>query len=227
MQMSTLSMSIPDIKPGVVFTIGDFEVTQTMVSAVIVIAALIIFAAVVRIFFIPRWQKTFDKKSGFRLFLEAMVGMFEGSADSTVGSYGKKFVGPWYFGAAALICLGTLIELFALRPPTSDLSFALAMGFSTFIIIHIYGFRKKKVKRLLHYLNPMSLISDVVLPFSLALRMFGSVFSGFLIMHLIYSLPFPIAYPALGNVMFTIFHALIQSYIFMFLSMSFIAEAIE
>ena len=87
--------------------------------------------------------------------------------------------------------------------------------------------RKKKFKRLLHYANPINLVTDGVVPFSLALRMFGSVFSGYLIMHLIYSLPFPIGYPIIGNVIFTMFHALMQSYVFIMLSMCFVSEAIE
>lgn len=90
-------------------------------------------------------------------------------------------------------------------------------------------FAKKKAKRLIHYCNPINVISDVVVPVSLALRMFGSVFSGYIIMHLIYGLPIfaRVALPAVGSVIFTLFHALIQSYIFMFLSMSFIGEAID
>lgn len=83
--------------------------------------------------------------------------------------------------------------------------------------------------KILRFANPINDLTDIVIPFSMALRMFGSVFSGYLIMHLIYSLPWfaKIALPALASVIFTIFHALIQSYIFMFLSMSFISEATE
>ena len=116
-----------------------------------------------------------------------------------------------------------------LLPPTSDLNAALALGLLSFILIAFLGFHKKKARRLKHYCNPINIVSDVVVPFSLALRLFGSVFSGYVIMHLLYSLPMfaQVGLPAVASVIFTVFHALIQSYIFMFLSMNFIGEAIE
>lgn len=224
-----IAASLPSLQPKqILFEGSPFAVTDTMISAFCTTVMLILFALAVRIFFIPRWSKTYDKKSGFRLFLEALVNMFEDNAQSTVG-HNSNFVAPWYFAVAAFICVGTLTEMTGVRPPTSDLNVALALGFTTFILINFFGFKEKKFKRLLRFANPINLLTDLVVPFSMALRMFGSVFSGFLIMHLIYGLPWfaLIALPAVASVMFTIFHALIQSYIFMFLSMSFISEATE
>ncbi|MCI8613440.1 MAG: F0F1 ATP synthase subunit A [Clostridia bacterium] len=226
---TVISTELPSLKPKTIFFENSFfKITDTMISAIVATAVLIIFALVVRIAFIPRWEKTFDKKSGFRLFLESIVNMFEDNAVSTVG-HNSRFVAPWYFAAAAFICIGTLLEMTGLRPPTSDLNVALALGVTTFILINYYGFKEKKWRRFLRFLNPINILTDSVVPLSMALRMFGSVFSGYLIMHLIYGLPWfaKIALPALASVMFTIFHALIQSYIFMFLSMSFISEATE
>lgn len=224
-----LSMELPSLQPKTIFFEGSpFKITDTMISAAITTVVLILFAVVVRVAFIPRWKKTYDKKSGFRLLLEALVNMFEDNAVSTVG-HNSKFIAPWYFAAAAFICIGTLLEMTGLRPPTSDLNVTLALGITTFILINYYGFKEKKWRRFLRFANPINDLTDIVIPFSMALRMFGSVFSGYLIMHLIYSLPWfaKIALPALASVIFTIFHALIQSYIFMFLSMSFISEATE
>lgn len=229
MFFSLIGMALPSLQPKTIFFENSFfKITDTMISAVVTTAILVLFALVVRIFFIPRWEKTYDKKSGFRLFLESMVNMFEDNAVSTVG-HNSKFVAPWYFAAAAFICLGTLLEMTGLRPPTSDLNVTLALGVTTFILINYYGIKEKRWRRLLRFANPINILTDLVVPFSMALRMFGSVFSGYLIMHLIYSLPWwaLIGVPAAASVMFTIFHALIQSYIFMFLSMSFISEATE
>lgn len=226
---SFIGTSLPSLQPKTIFFDGSpFAITDTMISAFATTVILIIFSLIVRVAFIPRWQKTYDKKSGFRLFLEALVNMFDDNAQSTVG-HNSGFVAPWYFAAAAFICVGTLLEMTGIRPPTSDLNVALSFGFTTFILINIFGFKEKKFRRFLRFANPINLLTDLVVPFSMALRMFGSVFSGYLIMHLIYSLPWfaLIALPAVASVMFTVFHALIQSYIFMFLSMSFISEATE
>lgn len=228
MIISSSTIKVPDIAPTEIFKIGNFIVTNTMISALVTTLILIGLAAVVRIFFIPKWRNTYDKKSGFRIFLEYMVNMFDGNAKDLTG-HNSGFIGPVYFALAGFVCLGTLVEVFGLRPPTSDLSLTLAMGLITFVLVFSLGFRQKKARRLLHYLNPIYTISDCIVPFSLALRMFGSVFSGFLIMHLLYGLPayFLVGIPIIGTFMFTIFHALIQSYIYMFISMSFINEATE
>lgn len=221
-------LEVPSIPPTVITKIFNIPITNTMVSALVTSLVLIIFAVIVRVFFIPRWNKTFDKKSPFRLFLEAMVNMFDNTAVEQTGKI-SGFTGVFYFSMAAFICLGTLIEMTGLRPPTSDLNLTLAMGISSFILIGFFGFKEKKLGRFKRYINPLNIISDAIVPFSLALRLFGSVFSGFMIMHLIYSLPWfgLIGVPAVASVMFTIFHALIQSYIFMFLSMCFIGEAVD
>ena len=217
------------VVPKEVFRIGSFVVTETMISAAIAVAVIILFALFVRLFCIPKWRKEDEKKSGLRILVEYLVNMFDGNAaEQTHGNSG--FTGALYFACAALICIGTLTEMLNLRPPTSDLSLTLTLGILSFLIIFVLGIKEKRAKRLLHYVNPLNLLTDCVVQFSLALRMFGSVFSGYLIMHLIYTLLpmwLHVAVPAIGNVIFTLFHAVIQSYIFMFLSMSLINEAIE
>ena len=222
------TIEVPDIAPSEVFRIGNFPVTDTMISALATTVVLILFAAVVRIFFIPKWRKVYDKKSGFRIFIEEIVGMFDRTAGDNVAKH-RGFLGGWYFAAAALVCIGTLMELTGLRPPTSDLNLTLALGLTTFVFIHFFGVKDRGPRRLIHYVNPINILTDVAVPVSMSLRIFGSVFSGYLIMHLLYSMPWfaQIALPAVASVIFTLFHALIQSYIYMFLSFSFVAEATE
>lgn len=224
MPTTTLSFTMPGVRARE-FEIGGITITETMVSFSIIVLGLILAAVIIRVFFVPRWQKR-NKVGSFQLLLEGLVSSIDNNAQELTGP-SASFVAPVYFTAACFICLGTLIEMFGLRPPISDFNVTLVFGIMTFIIVQVYGIRKKKFKRLLRYLNPLNIIGDAVVPFSLALRMFGSVFSGYLIMHLIYSLPFPIAYPLLGNLIFTIFHALMQSYVFIMLSMCFISEVMD
>ncbi len=227
---STQSLEI-DIVPGPVFSIGDFVVTQTMVSTALTVFVLIAIALVIRIFFIPRWSVEHRKKSGFRILIEYLVNVFDGNAKEQNG-HNSGFTGAFFFSCSAFICMTTLLEMLNVRPATTDLSLTLVFGITSFIIIFIMGFKEKKLKRLKHYLNPLIDISDIVVPFSIALRMFGSVFCGYLIMDIIYHMLPPVVnyfgiIGAAGNVIFTIFHALIQAYVYMFLSMSLINEATE
>ncbi|HEY8443491.1 MAG TPA: FoF1 ATP synthase subunit a [Clostridia bacterium] len=224
MPVTILSASMPEIKAKGI-NIGGFTITETMISCSIVVLALIIAAVIIRVVLIPRWEKS-NKVGRFQLLLEGLVNMVDDTAKELTGEDASIFA-PVYFTAACFICLGTLIEMFGLRPPISDFNVTLVLGFMTYIIIQVYGIRKRKLKRFLRYLNPINIVTDSVVPFSLALRMFGSVFSGYLIMHLIYALPFPIGYPLLGNLIFTVFHAIMQSYVFIMLSLCFISEVIE
>lgn len=228
MLSTSVLCEMPTLAPDVLWRYGDIKITVTMVSAVVVTVLLVCFALVVRLFFIPRWRKTFDRKSGFRIFLESLIGMFDSNATDTVPTH-SGFIGAWYFAAAAFICVGTLIEMTGLRPPTSDFNLTLSMGITTFVFIQFFGLYDKKVKRLTHFCNPLNWVTDLAVPLSMSLRILGSVFSGFLIMHLLYQLPWGalIGLPAVASIIFTVFHALIQSYIYMFLSMSFISEATE
>ena len=116
MPQTVLAVSV-SIPPETVFNIGPLQVTDTMVSAFVTMLALVLFALVVRIFFIPRWRKDDEHVSGFRLFIEAMVNIFDSSAREQNGNYGG-FVGPFYFALAGFIALGTLMELTGMRPPT-------------------------------------------------------------------------------------------------------------
>ncbi len=213
------------IAPRTLYQIGSFDFTETMFSSVVVTAALLLFAAIVRIFFIPRWNKDVKSLSGLRAFLEWTVGMFVSDSDELTEKY-SKFVGPLYFGCAAYIMFGVLFELFAMRSPLSDLNCDIVLGSITFVMVQTLGIVKHKAKRLKHFAPVIPLITDCVVPFSMALRLFGSVFSGYLIMDIVYSFC-PVVLPAALEPLFTLFHAVIQSYVFMFLSMNFINEALE
>lgn len=215
------------IAPKELFTLFGIRFTETMVSAFIVTALILLFCIFVRIFLIPRWEKELVKKSGLRLIIEYVVGMFDNTGKEQTHNF-AGLTSSLYLGLSAFICFATLIELFGFRPATSDLNLAICMGCITFVLIFILGFVKKKHRRLVHYLNPIHVVSDAVLPVSMAVRLFASVYSGYLIVHLLYEmLPIPLVFPIIANVIFTLLHAVLQAYIFMFLSMSFINEAVE
>lgn len=217
---------LPTIAPKVLYPTNGFDFTVTMLSTSIVTAALIVFAVVVRIFVIPRWNRDPKHMSVLRMFLEWAVGMFDSNSEDLTENYAGP-VGAVYFGSSAFIMFGILIELFGLRSPLSDLNCNIVLGMITFFAVLIIGFIKKRAKRLTHYAAVIPLVTDCVVPFSMALRLFGSVFSGFLIMDIVYMTPLRNLLPVVLAPIFTLFHAFMQAYIFMFLSMNFINEALE
>ena len=121
------------------------------------------------------------------MFLEWLVTFFDKSADEMTEEY-SGLMGPYTLGAAAYICCGVLIEMFGLRPAIADIGACFALALCTFLFIHTLGFHKNKARRLLHFLNPINIVTDLSVPVSMTFRLFGSILSGMVIMDMIYIL---------------------------------------
>ncbi len=209
-----------------------FSVSSSVVVAWIVMAALILFAVLVRIFAIPRFQ---EKPRGLQLVLETAV---EAISNLTKDKFGHENDGlaSYFFALAALFIGSAIVELFGIRPPTTDLTMTFSYALITFVLINYFGIRKKGVKGRLQTLTkpnaviaPFKLLSDIAVPISLACRLFGNMLGGMIVVELIYySLgAFSIGIPAVLGLYFNAFHPLIQFFIFINLSLTFIGEAVE
>ena len=209
-----------------------FSVSSSVVIAWIVIAVLMVFALLIRIFVIPRFQET---PRGIQLILETAVGAIN---DLTKEKYGHRNDGlaSYFFALAALLIGSAIVELFGIRPPTTDLSMTLSYALITFLLINVYGIRKKGVKGRLQsftkpnaVIAPFKLLSDIAVPISLACRLFGNMLGGMIVVELIYYAlgAFSVGIPAILGLYFNAFHPLIQFFIFINLSLTFIGEAVE
>ena len=209
---------------------GWFVVNDSVFSGFLVVFVLLLVALILRLTIIRKWKTT---PTAGQMFLEWLVCFFDKSADEMTEKY-SGLMGPYTFGAAAYICCGVLIELFGLRPAIADLGACIALALCSFLFIHTLGFAKNKGRRLLHYVNPINIVTDLAVPVSMTFRLFGSILSGMVIMDMVYILVegiafavVPVVLPAVLTPLFTLFHALIQSYVFASLSLTFVQEAIE
>lgn len=209
-----------------------FSVSSSVVLAWVVIAILTLFAVVIRLFVIPRFQ---EKPRGFQLILETAV--------ETISNFTKEKFGhendnlsAYFFALAALFVGSAIVELFGFRPPTTDLTMTLSYALVTFILINYFGIRKKGVKGRLKTLTkpvavvaPFKLLSDIAVPVSLACRLFGNMLGGMIVVDLLYYAlgAFSVGIPAVLGLYFNAFHPLIQFFIFINLSLTFIGEAVE
>jgi F-type H+-transporting ATPase subunit a len=82
-----------------------------------------------------------------------------------------------------------------LPSPTADTNLTYAMGFIAMVSVWVYGIRKKGLKAYLkHYMEPypillpLELLQDLLKPVTLALRLFGNIFAGGIMIALIGSL---------------------------------------
>ena len=220
--------------PRKVIDLGWLTINESVISGFIVVAVILLVALILRLTIIRKWKTT---PTGGQMFLEWLVSFFDKSADEMTERY-SGLMGPYTFGAAAYICCGVLNELFGLRPAIADLGACIALALCSFLFIHTLGFCKNKGRRLLHYVNPINIITDLAVPVSMTFRLFGSILSGMVIMEMVYILVITLfeMMPVLGvtvilaavlTPLFTLFHAFIQSYVFASLTLTFVQEAIE
>ena len=192
------------------------QVNPGLISAYLVTAVILIFAAIVRIFVIPRFKLVPGR---FQIVLEEAVGMFTGMAEKN-SPHRNKFLGAYIFAAAAYIFVGTLFELVGfpwqsaagesvtLPAPLSDINGAIALGCLSYLVILTGGIAANRARGLGRTLKEFSL------PISMSFRLFGALLSGLLVSELVYSyLTLSFVLPVLVGVLFTVMHALVQAYV--------------
>lgn len=209
---------------------GIKDVNPAFVSAIVISASLLLIALIIRIFVIPRFKMVPGK---FQLLLEEFVGYFDRLAKSN-SPHRNDFLGAYVFAAGVYVFLGTIFELFgiqavatngssiALPAPLSDINAAIAMGCLSYLAIMSGGIAGNKLK------GVGNTLKDFSLPISMSFRLFGALLSGLLVTELVYyyiSLSFVL--PVAVGVMFTLLHALIQTYVLTMLTALFYGEVAE
>ncbi|MDR0812788.1 MAG: F0F1 ATP synthase subunit A [Oscillospiraceae bacterium] len=209
-----------------------FDVSETVVNTWIVMGVLIVLAIVVRLVFL-RKMKTVP--GTVQNICETFVEKVQSYMNGTVHGLGEM-MGSYIFSIAALLIGCAILEMFGLRTPASDITFTLAMAILTFVLINIYGFKVKgglgRLKSLAEptpIVLPIKLVTDLAVPVSLASRLFGNMLGGMIIMDLLYSAlgNNALGIPSVFGLFFNVFHPLLQAFIFVTLTLTFIKEAVE
>lgn len=209
---------------------GLTEVNPGLISAFTVTAVFLVFALVVRIFVIPRFKLVPGK---FQLLLETAVGFFDNLA-SSYSPHRNKFLGAYVFSAGAYIFVGTVFELFgfqatttngtpiALPAPLADINGAIMMGCLSYIVILSGGIAQNRLRGVGRTLKEFSL------PVSMSFRLFGALLSGALVTELVYYyIHLSYGLPVVVGVLFTLLHAIIQTYVLTMLTSMFYGEVSE
>ena len=210
----------------------EIWITDTMVSTWIIMGILILFAVYVRI----RIRKFNEVPKGFQNAIEAIVELFESYMRTTAGDK-LMFLGAWFFTVFLFILVSNLSGLFpGMRPPTADWSMTVGIALVTFTLIQVMGVKYRKGTYIKSFFEPMflflpiNIIGELARPISISFRLFGNMLAGLIMMSLVYNL-FPVfvtfGIPAALHVYFDLFAGVLQTYIFVTLSLSFIAGAAE
>jgi F-type H+-transporting ATPase subunit a len=170
------------------------------------------------------------KRSRWQSFLEIIVTGIDKQIEEVGLEHPEKyiaFVGTLFlFVAAASLC--TLIPGY--EPPTGSLSTTVALALSVFVAVPFFGIAEQGLGGYLKsYLEPtvimlpFNLISELSRTLALAVRLFGNMMSGAMIVAILVTITpflFPIVMTALG-----LLTGMVQAYIFAILATVYIAAA--
>ena len=206
------------------------QVNPAVISGFVVTGILLVATALIRIFAIPRFKRVPGK---FQLVLETAVGWFDKLA-KTNSPHRNSFLGAYIFAAGAYIFFGTLFELIgipimalsgaslSLPAPLSDINGAISLGCLSYIVILSGGVVSNGLRGVGRTLK------DFSLPISMSFRLFGALLSGLLVTELVYYyLALSFVLPVVVGILFTLMHALIQTYVLVMLTSMFYGEVSE
>lgn len=209
---------------------GLRSVNSGYISSLVVTVVLLVAALLIRVFVIPRFQYVPGK---VQMLLEQAVGMFDGLAKSN-SPWRNGFLGAYVFAAGAYIFTGTLFELFGfqaiatngnsvtLPAPLSDVNGAIMLGVLSYLVIFSGAIAGNGIRGIGSALKEISLL------ISMSFRLFGALLSGLLVTELVYYyIQLSFVLPVLVGVLFTLLHALIQSYVLTMLTALFYGEMSE
>ncbi|WP_091233296.1 F0F1 ATP synthase subunit A [Anaerobium acetethylicum] len=170
--------------------------------------------------------------TGKQLYLEAAVGWINSFVADILGEEGRKYA-PYLGTVAIYIGISNVMGVLGITPPTKDLNVTAGLAIMSIILIEYSGIRKKGAKGWLKsFAEPMPLIAPInvleifIRPLSLCMRLFGNVLGAFVVMELI-KLIAPAIIPVVFSLYFDIFDGLIQTYVFVFLTLLFMKEKME
>jgi len=236
-------MEALDINTVFTLTVFGFEVPIT--ETVVVSWAIMLILVAASLVFTRRLKEV---PAGPQAILETGVEFLDGFSNNRFGSL-SKYLAP-YIGSLFLFLLVANIigvlspvevgafgrefrPLFVVRPPTRDINVTMALAAISIALIPVCGIAARGVCGWLkHFLYPF----PVMLPFnimeygirlsSLALRLFGNVLAGVVLMRMIEGV-LPIALPMIFSLYFDFFDGAIQAAIFVFLTSLYISEVVK
>ena len=191
-----------------------------------------------------------DVKTRRQTFAEWIVEKTDGLVQENMGEYFSAF-GPFIASILCLSAFSSLVTLFGLYPPTSDINIVAGWAILVFFLITYYKMKcgpwhyVKSFAEPVAFLLPLNLVGEVATPVSMAFRHYGNVLSGSIIATLVAAglqglshmllawLPgklatfplFQIGLPAILSAYFDVFSGCLQAFIFAMLTMLYVAGA--
>lgn len=172
---------------------------------------------------------------GMQNFMESVMAGFDGLIESVMGKDGKPYF-PLIATIGMFVLVSNLLGLVpSCYPPTASLNTNAALALTVFTMTHYIGIKHHGIHYVKHFMGPIiwlaplmiiiEILSHLVRPISLSLRLFGNMYGKEIVLMIFFALvplflPIPIMF--LG-----ILISLIQAFVFVLLSMIYIAGSLE
>ena len=225
-------------------TINGDTVISTSIAALIVIGLAFFLRAKVTSTGVP---------GGVQLFWEAITIQMRQQIEGSIGMRVAPFVLPLAVTIFVFILVSNWLSVFpwqygttdgpageVLKPPASDVNYVFALAAFVFISYHAagvwrrgpFGYLWKVLKGHVVFLMPINIVEEIAKPISLALRLFGNIFAGGILVGLIALLgnafgPAVMVAPNAIWKTFDLFVGLIQAFIFSLLTILYFSQSME
>lgn len=190
----------------------------------------------VAIIWIFKGRLSASEPGGAQQTLELGVLSVRSMLEDIVGPHGLKYF-PVVMTFAVLILVSNLMGLFPLfMSPTSATSVTFALGISSFLYYNYIGISENGLfKHLKHFAGPVwwiaplifpiEVISNLIRPFSLGIRLFGNLFADEKVLETVAHLAPPYTWFApIALMPLSVFVAFIQTFVFILLSQLYLSE---
>ena len=173
--------------------------------------------------------------SRFQNVMEVIISGLDSLLTDTMGHEGRRFF-PLIATLGLYILTSNLLGLVSgFESPTSNLNVTVSMAIIVFFMTHIVGVKVHGAKYIKQFMGPVwwltplmlpiEIVSHLSRPLSLSVRLFGNIEGGHIVVAVLFILV-PLLVP-LPILVLKIFISLIQTLVFMLLSMMYIGGAME
>lgn len=218
-------LRLEEVTPIFSFNIGKFLINIT--SDIIVQWVVILILGILVYFLTRNLKRVPDKR---QVVLETIYSQIEDLVRSNIGESYKGYI-PYVGTLIIYLLILNLIGIIGIKPPTQNLSVTLGLGLTSFLVINYTALKRngalgyaKGLGQPFLLMLPLNIMERVMLPISLALRLFGNMMAATMLVEMLYEALGSIGWfaqigaPIIAHGYFDLFDGTIQMLVFTMLT---------
>ncbi len=190
--------------------------------------------AIVLVLFLAASRNPKLVPSGLQNVMEFFIDFLNGLMEGTLGIKGRKYMAPFIITLFMFILIGNELGMLPQvgvhwTSPTNDVNTCFALSLTVAVGVYVVGVCQQGLGHFRHFVQPspaflpLHLLDQITKPLTMALRLFGNILAGEILLIVLYQLA-PWVVPELW-VMFSLFIGFLQAFIFTMLTLTSFAVA--